>query len=120
METLLTSTLFALQPGEVITLSIHSEQRLRVDEAAGTDLWVTRDTDSADYWLRAGSSLLLSRGEELTLSVEPSAARAVHITLISEARRPAATDLGHIIGRLARRLVRGAEWTPNQTPVSAA
>jgi hypothetical protein len=120
METLLTTTVFSLSPGEVTTLSIHTAQRLHVEDAAGTDLWATRDIDSADYWLRCGASLLLSPGEEVTLSVDPRAKRPVRMALIAEARRPAGTDMAHMVTRIARRLVRGTEWTPNQNIVTAA
>lgn len=120
METLLTTTVFFLSPGEVTTLSIHTAQRLHVEDAAGVDLWATRDSDSADYWLRCGGSLLLSAGEEVTLSVDPRAQRPVRLALIAEARRPAGTHLGHVVARIGRRLVRGTEWTPSQNVVTAA
>lgn len=120
METLLTTTVFTLSPGEVASLSIHCEQRLHVEDAAGTDLWLTRDSDSADYWLRCGGSVLLRRGEEITLSIDPRAQRSVRLALIAEARRPAGTDVAHVVGRIVRRLVRGTDWTPDQTPIVAA
>ena len=57
METLLTTTVFSLNPGEVAPLSVHTAQRLYVEDAAGLNLWVTRDGDSEDYWVRCGASL---------------------------------------------------------------
>lgn len=120
METLLTTTVFSLSPGEVTTLSIHTAQRLHVEDAGGTDLWVTRDIDSADYWLRCGASLLLAAGEEVMLSVDPRAQRPVRLALIAEARRPAGTNFAHMVARIGRRLVRGTEWTPNENVVTAA
>ncbi|MCY0857260.1 MULTISPECIES: DUF2917 domain-containing protein [unclassified Cupriavidus] len=120
MKTLLTTTLFTLSPGEVTSLSIHAAQRLRVEEATGIDVWVTREGDSEDYWLRCGGSLLLASGDEITLSVDPRAAEPVRLALIAEARRPAATSVSHLVARMARRLVRGTEWTPNQDQVTAS
>ncbi len=119
MKTLLTTTLFTLSPGEVTSLSIRAAQRLRVEEATGTDVWVTREGDSEDYWLRCGGSLLLNSGDEITLSVDPRAAEPVRLALIAEARRPA-TNVSHLVARMARRLVRGTEWTPNQDQVTAS
>lgn len=119
MKTLLTTTLFTLSPGEVTSLSIHAEQRLRVDEATGTDVWLTREGDSEDYWLRCGGSLLLTSGDEITVSVDPRATGPVRLALIAEARRPA-VNLSHLVARMARRLVRGTEWTPNQDQITAS
>ncbi|WP_420994655.1 DUF2917 domain-containing protein [Cupriavidus sp. 30B13] len=119
MKTLLTTTLFTLSPGEVTSLSIHAAQRLRVEEASGTDLWVTREGDSVDHWLRCGASMLLERGDEIVLSVDPRAAGPVRLALIAETRRPAA-NVAHLVARMARRLVRGAEWTPNQDQITAS
>lgn len=120
METLLTTTVFSLSPGEVTTLSVHTGQRLHVLDADGLDLWITRDSDSADYWLRCGGSLLISRGEQLVLSVDPRASRPVRLALIAEARRPAGAKLGYLVHRVLRRLVRGTQWSPNQDVVAAA
>ncbi len=122
MRTLLTTTVFTLNPGEVTALSMHAAQRLHVEDAAGYDLWLTRESDSEDYWLRCGSSLLLKRGDELVLSVDPRAQRPVRLALIAEAKRPAVTlaDVPHLAYRAARRWVRGTEWTPNQDQANAA
>lgn len=120
METLLTKTLFTLSPGEVTTLSMRAAQSLHVEEASGTDVWVTRDIDSVDYWLRCGGSLMLARGEEVTLSVDPRAAHPVKLSLVAQARRPASSDAAHVAARVLRRLVRGTEWTPDQRPHTAA
>lgn len=120
MENLLTTTIFSLHPGEVTTLSIHTAQRLHVLDAHGVDLWVTRDSDSADYWLRCGGSLLLARGEELVLSVDPRASSPVRLALIAEARRPARTRVAHLLYRALRRLARGTQWSPNQDVASVA
>lgn len=114
MKALLTTTQFTLAPGEVASLSIHAAQRLHVEDAAGTDLWLTREKDSEDYWLRCGSSLQLASGGQVVVSVDPRAGRAVRLALVAEARRPAATlaDVAHALFRVVRRLVRGTEWTP--------
>jgi len=122
MKTLLTTTVFTLNPGEVTALSVHAAQRLHVEDAAGTDLWITRENDSEDYWMRCGGSLLLRRGDEVVLSIDPRARRAVRLALIAEARRPAFTvaDVPHLVYRIVRRLVRGTEWTPNQDRVTAS
>ncbi|KAF7962308.1 DUF2917 domain-containing protein [Cupriavidus basilensis] len=122
MQALLTTTVFTLSPGEVTALSIHAAQRLHVEDAGGTDLWITREGDSEDYWLRCGASLLLRRGDEVVLSIDPRAQRAVRLALIAEARRPVATlaDIPHLVHRALRRLVRGTEWTPGDDPVKAA
>lgn len=122
MKTLLTTTVFTLNPGEVTALSMHAAQRLYVEDAAGMDVWVTRENDSEDYWLRCGGSLLLKRGDELLLSVDPRAGRPARLALIAEAKRPAFTlaDVPHLVYRAARRLVRGTEWTPNQDQTTAA
>jgi len=122
MKTLLTTTVFTLNPGEVTELSVHAAQRLHVEDAAGTDLWITRENDSEDYWLRCGGSLLLRRGDEVVLSVDPRAARTVRLALIAEARRPALTlaDLPHLVYRIGRRLVRGTEWTPGKDQTVAS
>ncbi|WP_059414742.1 DUF2917 domain-containing protein [Cupriavidus basilensis] len=119
MKTLLTTTLFTLSPGEVTSLSIRAAQRLRVEEAAGIDLWVTREGDSEDHWLRCGGSMLLERGDEIVLSIDPRAAGPVRLALIAEARRPTA-NVAHLVARMARRLVRGTEWTPNQDQITAS
>lgn len=116
MEALLTTTQFTLAPGEVASLSIHAAQRLHVEDAAGTDLWLTRENDSEDYWLRCGGSLQLAHGDQVVISVDPRAARAVRLALAAEARQPAATlaDVAHALYRVVRRLVRGTEWTPSK------
>lgn len=121
MKTLLTTTVFTLNPGEVTALSLHAAQRLVVQKAAGTHLWVTRENDSEDYWLRCGSSLLLRRGDEIVLSVDTAAPEAIQLALIAEARRPSLTvgDALHLVWRAVRRLVRGTEWTPGKDQVTA-
>lgn len=121
MQDFLTKTEFALRPGEVTTLSIHAAQRLHVDEAAGTDLWMTREGDLEDYWLASGEDLLL-RGDQITLSVDPRASNAVRLALISVAHRHTATlaDLPNLLHRFGRNLVQGAAWTPGKDQVSAA
>lgn len=122
MKTLLTTTVFTLNPGEVTPLSLHAAQRLHVQDAAGTDIWVTRENDSEDYWLRCGSSLLLRRGDEIVLSVDPRASGPVQLALIAEARRPSLTlgDMLHVAWRAARRVVRGTEWTPGKDQITAS
>ena len=122
MQALLTTTVFTLSPGEVTALSMHSAQRLHVEDAGGTDLWMTREGDSEDYWLRCGGNLLLRRGDEVVLSIDPRAERPVRLALIAEARRPVLTlaDLPHLVCRGLRRLVRGTEWTPADDPAKAA
>lgn len=122
MKTLLTTTVFTLNPGEVTALSMHAAQRLHVEDAAGMDVWLTRENDSEDYWLRCGGSLLLKRGDELVLSIDPRAQRPVRLALIAEVKRPAFTlaDVPHLAYRMVRRLVRGTEWTPNQDQTTAA
>jgi hypothetical protein len=93
-----------------------------VDEAAGTDLWMTREGDPEDYWLDSGEDLLLRRGDQITLSVDPRAGDAVRLELISEADRQAATlaDFPHLLHRFGRKLVRGTAWTPGKDQVGAA
>ena len=122
MKTVLTTTEFTLNPGEVTTLSVHATQRLHIAEARGTDVWLTRENDSEDYWLRCGGSLLLRPGDEVVLSIDPRAQHPVRLALIAEARRPALAlaDLPHLVYRGLRRLVRGTEWTPNQDRVTAS
>ena len=122
MKTVLTTTVFTLNPGEVTTLSVHAAQRLHVEEARGTDVWLTRENDSEDYWLRCGASLLLRRGDDVVLSIDPRARRAVRLALIAEVRRPALAlaDVPHLVYRSLRRLVRGTDWTPNQDQVTAS
>lgn len=112
METLLTTTVFSLLPGEVASLSVRAGQRLTVEDAAGLDLWITRDNDSADYWLRQGGSLPIERTEQIVVSVDPRAATPVRVALVAPARRPAGASLLRMASRMARRLVRGTEWTP--------
>ncbi|AGW88463.1 MULTISPECIES: DUF2917 domain-containing protein [Cupriavidus] len=122
MKTVLTTTVFTLNPGEVTALSVHAAQRLHVENARGTDVWLTRENDSEDYWLRCGGSLLLRSGDEVTVSVDPRAEQPVRLALIAEARRPALSlaDVPHLVYRSLRRLVRGTEWTPNQDQVTAS
>jgi len=122
MKTLLTTTVFTLIPGEVTSLSLHAAQRLFVEDAKATDIWVTRENDSEDYWLRCGGSLLLRRGDEIVISVDPRASGPVRLALIAEARRPAlaVADLPHLVYRAVRRLVRGTEWTPGQDQVAGS
>jgi len=122
METLLTSTVFTLSPGEVTALSIHAAQRLHVEDAAGTHLWVTRERDSEDYWLRCGSNMMLRPGDEVVLSVDTRAEKPVRLALVAEARRPALSlaDLPHLLYRGVRRLARGTEWTPHEDHIGAA
>jgi len=114
MKALLTTTVFTLAPGEVTALSLHAAQRLFVEDAKGMDVWVTRENDSEDYWLRCGSSLMLR--------VDPRAAGTVRLALIAEARRPALTlaDVPHLAYRAVRRLVRGTEWTPAEDKITAS
>lgn len=122
MKALLTTTVFTLNPGEVAPLSMHAAQRLFVEDASGVDVWVTRENDSEDYWLRCGGSLLLRRGDEVVLSIDPRARGPVRLALIAEARRPALTlaDLPHLLFRRVKRLVRGTEWTPGQDKIHAS
>ncbi|WP_042883754.1 DUF2917 domain-containing protein [Cupriavidus necator] len=122
MKTVLTTTVFTLNPGEVTALSVHAAQRLDVENARGTDVWLTREKDSEDYWLRCGGSLLLRSGDEVVVSVDPRAEQPVRLALIAEARRPALAlaDVPHLVYRSLRRLVRGTEWTPNQDQVTAS
>lgn len=122
MKALLTTTVFTLNPGEVTALSLHAAQRLFVEDAKGTDVWVTRENDSEDYWLRCGGSLLLRRGDEIVLSVDPRASAPVRLALIAEARRPVLTlaDVPHLVLRSIKRLVRGTEWTPAEDKVHAS
>ncbi len=122
MKALLTTTVFTLNPGEVIPLSLHAAKRLFVEDAKGVDVWVTRENDSEDYWLRCGGSLLLRRGDEIVLSIDPRASGPARLALIAEARRPALTlaDLPHLVFRAVKRLVRGTEWTPGQDKVHAS
>ncbi|AQV92374.1 DUF2917 domain-containing protein [Cupriavidus necator] len=122
MKTVLTTTVFTLNPGEVTTLSVHAAQRLHVEAARGTDVWLTRENDSEDYWLRCGGSLLLRSGDEVVLSVDPRALDPVRLALIAETRRPALAlaDVPHLVYRSLRRLVRGTDWTPNQDQITAS
>ena len=122
MKALLTTTVFTLAPGEVTALSLHAAQRLFVEDAKGVDVWVTRENDSEDYWLRCGGSLLLRRGDEIVLSIDPRAPGPVRLALIAEARRPVQTlaDVPHLVYRAVRRLVRGTEWTPAENNVAAS
>ncbi|RDK09782.1 DUF2917 domain-containing protein [Cupriavidus lacunae] len=122
MKTVLTTTVFTLNPGEVTTLSVHAAQRLHVEAARGTDVWLTRENDSEDYWLRCGGSLLLRSGDEVVLSVDPRAPDPVRLALIAEARRPALAlaDVPHLVYRSLRRLIRGTDWTPNQDQITAS
>ncbi|WP_354687585.1 DUF2917 domain-containing protein [Cupriavidus necator] len=122
MKTVLTTTVFTLNPGEVTALSVHAAQRLHVQEARGADVWLTREKDSEDYWLRCGGSLLLRSGDEVVVSIDPRAQHPVRLALIAEARRPALAlaDVPHLVYRSLRRLVRGTEWTPNQDQVTAS
>ncbi|AZG12867.1 DUF2917 domain-containing protein [Cupriavidus pauculus] len=122
MKALLTTTVFTLNPGEVAPLSVHAAQRLFVEDAKGVDVWVTRENDSEDYWLRCGGSLLLRRGDEIVLSVDPRASGPVRLALIAEARRPVLTlaDVPHMVYRAVKRLVRGTEWTPGKDKVHAS
>nr|WP_315598251.1 DUF2917 domain-containing protein [uncultured Cupriavidus sp.] len=122
MKALLTTTVFTLNPGEVTALSLHAAQRLFVEDAKGTDVWVTRENDSEDYWLRCGGSLLLRRGDEIVLSIDPRAAAPVRLALIAEARRPVLTlaDVPHLVLRSLKRLVRGTEWTPAEDKAHAS
>lgn len=122
MKTLLTTTVFTLNPGEITALSMHAAQRLFVEDAKGVDVWVTRENDSEDYWLRCGGSLMLKRGDEIVLSIDPRAAGAVRLALIAEARRPvlALADVPHLAYRAVKRLVRGTEWTPGQDKAHAS
>ena len=122
MKALLTTTVFTLAPGEVTAMSLHAAQRLCVQDAKGVDVWVTRENDSEDYWLRCGGSLLLRRGDEIVLSIDPRATGPVRLALIAEARRPVLTlaDVPHLVYRAVRRLVRGTEWTPAENKVAAS
>ncbi|WP_423192679.1 DUF2917 domain-containing protein [Cupriavidus sp. H18C2] len=122
MKALLTTTVFTLNPGEVAPLSVHAAQRLFVEDAKGVDVWVTRENDSEDYWLRCGGSLLLRRGDEIVLSIDPRASGPVRLALIAEARRPVLTlaDVPHLVYRAVKRLVRGTESTPGKDKVHAS
>lgn len=67
MREISSSITFEIQAGETVPLMVMRSTRLKVSGAA---VWVTRSDDIEDYWLEAGHTLRLRRGERLWLSVE--------------------------------------------------
>jgi hypothetical protein len=67
MREISSSITFEIEPGETVPMMISHSTRLTVE---GAPVWVTRSNDVEDYWLHAGSSLHLRRGERLWLSVD--------------------------------------------------
>lgn len=63
---------FEVPAGEVASVRVARSTRLVVRDGL---VWLTRSDDTADYWLEAGHTVRLRRGERLWLSSEQDAAR---------------------------------------------
>ncbi|MHA6847223.1 DUF2917 domain-containing protein [Ralstonia syzygii] len=119
MKTVLTKIVFTLQPGEVVALRMPADQNLRVEEAFGRDVWITREHKAADEWLHAGGCVAVKRGEEIVVSVDPKAAGPASLAV--EARD------GHIprkpwhVANGWRHMLAALGWNEHvETPVAAA
>ncbi len=86
MQALFTKSVFTMQAGEVSRLRVARAQRLQVEAASGTDLWITVDGKGGDVWLRAGGELALAAGDQLMLSVQPKAEGPVRLALVESVR----------------------------------
>ena len=63
---------FEVPAGEVASVRVARSTRLVVRDGF---VWLTRSDDTADYWLEAGHTLRLRRGERLWVGAERAAAR---------------------------------------------
>ncbi|MGF6600591.1 hypothetical protein P3T23_005328 [Paraburkholderia sp. GAS448] len=69
MREISSSITFEIKAGETVPMVVTRSTQLR---AYGGSVWVTRSDDVEDYFLEAGHTLRLRRGERLWLSVEGS------------------------------------------------
>ena len=68
---------FEMPAGEVASVRVARSTRLVVRHGL---VWLTRSDDTADYWLEAGHTVRLRRGERLWLGAERDAARVAFET----------------------------------------
>jgi hypothetical protein len=90
MREISSSITFEIQPGETIPLRVVRSTRLSVQ---GGLVWATRSNDVDDYFLVAGESLKLRRGERLWLSCDAADAACVAFSVALPARQAAAKGL---------------------------
>jgi hypothetical protein len=67
MREISSSITFEIKAGETVPMMVMRSTRLTV---RGGSVWVTRSNDTEDYFLQAGRTLRLRRGERLWLGVE--------------------------------------------------
>ena len=67
MREFISSTKMQINPVVTTVLQVGCSHTLAVEKGC---IWVTRSGDAHDYWLRAGETLALTRGERLWVSVE--------------------------------------------------
>ncbi|WP_040040203.1 DUF2917 domain-containing protein [Noviherbaspirillum autotrophicum] len=63
------SACIVVRPGTALTVRSDRNQTLTVAEAAGRSLWMTRMGERMDYLFRAGDSVVLRPGDDITLGV---------------------------------------------------
>ena len=68
---------FEVPAGEVASVRVARSTRLVVRDGL---VWLTRSGDTADYWLEAGHTVRLVRGERLWVGAERDAARVAFET----------------------------------------
>ncbi|CAN0623768.1 conserved protein of unknown function [Burkholderia multivorans] len=96
MQEISSSITFELQPGETVPMKVVRSTRLTVQCGP---VWATRSNDIDDYFLMAGETLRLRRGERLWLSAEGGDSACV---AFSVARPPKELALGSLARLRAR------------------
>ncbi len=96
MQEISSSITFELQPGETVPMKVARSTRLTVQCGP---VWATRSNDIDDYFLMAGETLRLRRGERLWLSAEGGDSACV---AFSVARPPKELALGSLARLRAR------------------
>ncbi|AJY41161.1 DUF2917 domain-containing protein [Burkholderia humptydooensis] len=98
MKEISSSITFEIQPGETVPMKVARSTRLTV---RGAPVWATRSNDVHDYFLCAGETLKLRRGERLWLSADGETSACVSFSMIVPPQQAAVSG----IMRLAARFV---------------
>ncbi|WP_091907991.1 DUF2917 domain-containing protein [Chitinasiproducens palmae] len=109
MRAQVTRTDLTLEAGEQCGWRLRWGGSLRLDGPADARLWLTRDGDPRDYWLGAGETVTLRRGERVWLGNESTRALAVAVRTSHTAALPWA-DARPAWHREGARLL--ARWMP--------
>ncbi|BCQ23327.1 DUF2917 domain-containing protein [Caballeronia sp. NK8] len=76
-----------VHPHQMVSWRLTRDAELRVADAPGCSLWLTRHRDPYDYWMKPGDVVRLSRGERVWLSSASDAAIEVSLTSYRAAPR---------------------------------